>query len=48
MILIDSKSLLVHNGHDNENEKICDLWKFDLTSNSWTLLEQKGDIPQVS
>ena len=33
MIQVDSKTLYIHNGHDNDNEKISDLWKFDLETN---------------
>ena len=33
LILLDSDTLLMHNGHDNENEKLGDLWKFDLKTN---------------
>ena len=28
--------ILVHNGHDNDNEKLTDLWKFDEDSSTWT------------
>jgi hypothetical protein len=33
MVQIDSKTLYIHNGHDNDNEKISDLWKFDVETN---------------
>lgn len=45
MVQIDGNTLLLHNGHDNENEKINDLWKFDLTSMTWTQLDQHGEVP---
>lgn len=45
MIQIAPDTLLVQNGHDNENEKIGDLWKFDLNARTWTAIEQKGDVP---
>jgi hypothetical protein len=37
--------IFIHNGHDNENEKIDDFWKFNLNSNKWTQIEQHGEIP---
>ena len=45
MIQIDDNTLFIHNGHDNDNEKISDLWKFDISSNQWTEIEQKGEVP---
>jgi hypothetical protein len=35
MVCVDSNKIFVHNGHDNENEKLLDLWCFDLTTNKW-------------
>lgn len=46
MVQIDEKTVYIHNGHDNDNEKISDMWKFDLETNQWTQIEQKGDVPQ--
>lgn len=34
--MIDHNTLLIQNGHDNENEKLSDMWKFDLRSNTWS------------
>lgn len=48
MIQVDAKTLYIHNGHDNDNEKISDLWKYDLESNQWTQIEQLGEVPPVS
>ena len=48
MIQLSKDKLLVHNGHDNDNEKICDMWTYDLTNNTWTEINQKGDTPPVS
>lgn len=48
MVCIDEKTLYVHNGHDNDNEKLHDIWKFDLTSNAWSEIQQKGEVPHVS
>lgn len=45
MVLVDEKTLYVHNGHDDDNEKLNDIWKYDLTSNQWTEINQKGAIP---
>ena len=39
LILLDSDTLLMHNGHDNENEKLGDLWKFDLKTNQWSEIQ---------
>lgn len=36
LIMIDHNTLLIQNGHDNENEKLSDMWKFDLRSNTWS------------
>ena len=36
MVQIDATTIYIHNGHDNDNEKISDMWKFDITSNQWT------------
>ena len=33
MVHVDAKTLYIHNGHDNDNEKISDMWKFDLDAN---------------
>jgi len=33
------KDLLVHNGHDNDNEKLNDLWKFDESTGKWSEVE---------
>lgn len=38
-------SIYVHNGHDNDNEKLADLWAFDETTETWNQIYQKGDIP---
>jgi len=35
MVKVDSKTLFLHNGHDNDNEKLGDLWSFDLVTNTW-------------
>lgn len=45
MVLINEKTLLLHNGHDTDNEKLQDMWKYDLTTNVWQQVEQKGDVP---
>lgn len=45
-LLFVDNCLILHNGHDAENEKLADLWKFDLRLSKWTQLEQKGDVPQ--
>jgi N-acetylneuraminic acid mutarotase len=45
MVQIDEKTVYIHNGHDNDNEKISDMWKFDLLTNQWTQIEQRGDVP---
>jgi hypothetical protein len=45
MVQIDEKTVYIHNGHDNDNEKISDMWKFDLPTNQWTQIEQRGDVP---
>ena len=39
LLLLDSNTLLMHNGHDNENEKLADLWKFDLNTKQWSQIE---------
>ena len=33
MVLVEETKIYVHNGHDNENEKLSDMWCFDLTKN---------------
>jgi hypothetical protein len=33
MVQIDASTIYIHNGHDNDNEKIGDMWKYDITSN---------------
>lgn len=38
MIQISPDTLVIQNGHDNENEKCGDMWKFDLNSRTWTML----------
>lgn len=45
MLLLDDNTILVHNGHDSDNEKLQDMWKFDLKSNTWSEVDQKGQIP---
>lgn len=45
MLLINEKTLLVHNGHDSDNEKLQDIWTFDMPSAKWTQVQQKGDVP---
>ena len=35
MIKVGS-DILVHNGHDNDNEKLLDLWKFDEAKSEWS------------
>ena len=41
--------MLVFGGKNEENEKMNDLWKFDLTAKTWTKLEveDKTTIPQI-
>ena len=46
--MLSKDKLLIHNGHDNDNEKLTDMWTFDLSNNSWTQIDQKGEIPPVS
>lgn len=46
MVQIDDKTIYIHNGHDNDNEKISDIWKFDIDTNQWSEIEQKGDVPK--
>lgn len=36
MIMIDSDTIFVHGGHDCENEKLNDIWMFDLKTNTWS------------
>ena len=31
--------IYIHNGHDNENEKLGDMWKYNLTENIWSKVE---------
>jgi hypothetical protein len=45
IVQTDPNTLLIQNGHDNENEKQGDLWKFDLKARTWTQIEQRGDVP---
>lgn len=45
MVQIDATTLFVHNGHDNDNEKIEDAWIFDLSKKEWNMLETTGDVP---
>jgi hypothetical protein len=33
MVQIDETTIYIHNGHDDDNEKISDMWKFDLETN---------------
>lgn len=35
-IVIYNNSLYVFGGHDEDNEKLSDLWKFDITQKTWT------------
>lgn len=35
-IIYHSNALYLFGGHDEDNEKLDDFWKFDLTSSSWT------------
>ena len=48
MVQLNSTTLLLHNGHDNDNEKIEDTWQFDLNTKEWTMVDQDGDVPPVS
>ena len=48
MVMLNQDTLLIHNGHDNDNEKLSDMWTFDLKSLAWTEIVQKGEIPPVS
>jgi hypothetical protein len=35
--------LYVFGGHDEDNEKLSDLWKFDINSKTWTLIESNEE-----
>ena len=45
MILIDKNTIYLHNGHDNDNEKLGDLWKYQMDIGEWIPIKQKGDVP---
>ena len=36
MIMVDERTLMVHNGHDASNEKLQDIWTFDIASAKWS------------
>ena len=46
-VIYKDEMMLVFGGKNEENEKMNDLWKFDLSSKTWTKLEQedKTTIP---
>lgn len=44
-MVIVGHDIYIHSGHDNENEKLSDLWKFSEQTDSWSQVHQLGDIP---
>lgn len=44
-IIYHNQSLYLYGGHDEQNEKLEDLWKFDLTTNQWSIIEVEGNKP---
>ena len=41
------QQLYLFGGHDDNNEKINEFWKYDLSTNSWSKINQEGSIPLV-
>lgn len=38
--------IYIHNGHDADNQKLQDMWKFNEQSNKWIEVQQYGEVPQ--
>ena len=47
MVLAEN-ALWVFGGKDEENNKLNDLWRFDLAGSSWSEVQIKGDAPLVN
>ena len=47
MVLAEN-ALWVFGGKDEENNKLNDLWRFDLAGSSWSEVQCKGDAPLVN
>ena len=47
MVLAEN-ALWVFGGEDEENNKLNDLWRFDLAGSSWSEVQIKGDAPLVN
>jgi len=45
MVKVNDTSIFIHNGHDNDNEKLNDLWKFNEIECTWTKVNVIGEIP---
>jgi Galactose oxidase, central domain len=44
-ILEFKQAIYLFGGHDEQNEKLDDFWKFDLASKQWILIESTGSKP---
>jgi hypothetical protein len=37
--------MYIFGGKDSENDKLNDLWRFDLDDKKWEKMEPEGDLP---